>query len=105
MLSEAFASRWVVVAAPRPTADASALDLLATLARDSGVAVHRLRVDAVIEANFDLRVEEFPFPMPRVWGSTGPGGLCSLLVVWLRELLVDAAAWLAAQKAAQLSVS
>ena len=61
------------------------------------MAVHRLRVNTVIRGHFDLRVEEFPFPVPglgidRVWN---PRLSDDRFVAWLPQLLVDAAAWLA----------
>ncbi len=63
-------------------------------ASSGGVAVNRLRVATVMRGQFDLRVAEFPFPVPglgidMVWN---PRLSDDRFVAWLRQLLVDAAA-------------
>lgn len=62
-------------------------------ASSGGVALNRLRVATVMRGQFDLRVEEFPFPVPglgidMVWN---PRLSDERFVGWLRQLLVDAA--------------
>lgn len=67
-------------------------------ASSGGVAVNRLRVAAVMKGQLGLRIEDFPFPLPglgidMVWNPRLSDGR---FVTWLRQLLVDAAAGLAA---------
>jgi DNA-binding transcriptional LysR family regulator len=58
-----------------------------------GVAVHRYQVGLEFEGRFDLRVEEFPFPIEALgidmvwnpWLAEGP------FKAWLREILIEAA--------------
>lgn len=58
-----------------------------------GVAVHRYQVGLEFEGRFDLRVEEFPFPIEALgidmvwnpWLAEGP------FKAWLREILLEAA--------------
>jgi DNA-binding transcriptional LysR family regulator len=58
-----------------------------------GVAVHRYQVGLEFEGRFDLRVEEFPFPIEALgidmvwnpWLAEGP------FKVWLRDILLEAA--------------
>ena len=67
-------------------------------ASSGGVAVNRLRVATVMKSQFDLRLAEFPFPVPGlgidiVWN---PRLSDERFVAWLRQVLVDAAAALPA---------
>lgn len=68
--------------------------LLPHLAASSGgVALNRLRVATAMRDQLDLRVEEFPFPVPGlgidlVWN---PRLSDDRFVAWLRQLLTDAA--------------
>ncbi|GLB67964.1 LysR family transcriptional regulator [Arthrobacter mangrovi] len=58
-----------------------------------GVAIHRYQVGLEFEGRFDLRVEEFPFPIEALgidmvwnpWLADGP------FKTWLREMLIEAA--------------
>ncbi|MER5439909.1 LysR family transcriptional regulator [Streptomyces sp. NPDC002790] len=64
------------------------------VARAGGVALLRYRVAAAMRTLADLRIEEFPFPLPglgidMVWN---PRLADRHFVDWLRELLCDAAA-------------
>ncbi|WP_030902837.1 LysR family transcriptional regulator [Streptomyces sp. NRRL F-5126] len=64
------------------------------VARAGGVALLRYRVAATMRALADLRIEEFPFPLPglgidMVWNPRLPD---VHFAVWLRALLRDAAA-------------
>lgn len=64
------------------------------VARAGGVALLRYRVAATMRTLADLRIEEFPFPLPglgidMVWN---PRLADRHFVAWLRELLRDAAA-------------
>lgn len=66
------------------------------IADSGGVAVHRYRITNAMSSYLDLRVEEFPYPMPSlgidmVWN---PWLADERFKAWLRELLVDAAATL-----------
>ncbi|MFB6551892.1 LysR family transcriptional regulator [Streptomyces sp. NPDC056405] len=63
------------------------------VARAGGVALLRYRVAAAMRTLADLRIEEFPFPLPglgidMVWN---PRLADRHFTAWLRELLVDAA--------------
>jgi DNA-binding transcriptional LysR family regulator len=67
-------------------------------ASSGGVAVNRRRVATVMSGQFDLRLAEFPFPVPglgidMIWN---PRLSDERFVGWLRQLLVDAAASLPA---------
>ncbi|HEV7167572.1 MAG TPA: LysR family transcriptional regulator [Micrococcaceae bacterium] len=58
-----------------------------------GVAVHRYQVGLEFEGRFDLRVEEFPFPIEAlgidmVWNPWLAEGAFK---TWLREILIEAA--------------
>ncbi|MEV7976857.1 LysR family transcriptional regulator [Streptomyces sp. NPDC086519] len=64
------------------------------VARAGGVALMRYRVAATMRTLADLRIEEFPFPLPglgidMVWN---PRLADRQFVAWLRALLYDAAA-------------
>lgn len=64
------------------------------VAATGGVAVVRYRVATALRDYFDLRIEEFPFPIPGlgidlVWN---PWLSDPTFTDWLRQLLVDAAA-------------
>jgi DNA-binding transcriptional LysR family regulator len=59
----------------------------------SGVAIHRYQVGLEFEGRFDLRVEEFPFPVEplgidMVWNPWLAEGAFK---TWLREILLEAA--------------
>lgn len=63
------------------------------VARVGGVALLRFRVAAAMRTLVDLRIEEFPFPLPglgidMVWN---PHLTDQHLIAWLRQLLFDAA--------------
>jgi DNA-binding transcriptional LysR family regulator len=63
------------------------------IARAGGVALHRYQVGIAFEGRFDLRMEEFPFPIPSLgidmvwnpWLTDDP------FRAWLRDLLIEAA--------------
>jgi DNA-binding transcriptional LysR family regulator len=64
------------------------------VARSGGVALQRHRVAAAMRATVDLRIEEFPFPLPgvgidMVWN---PRLSDQYFIEWLRALLFEAAA-------------
>lgn len=66
----------------------------AVVASTGGVAVQRHSVATALQSFFDLRIEEFPFPIQGlgvdlVWN---PWLSDARFVAWLRELLMDAAA-------------
>jgi DNA-binding transcriptional LysR family regulator len=59
-----------------------------------GVAVHRYRITTVMSSYLDLRIEEFPFPVPSlgidmVWN---PWVVDEAFKTWLRGILLEAAA-------------
>jgi DNA-binding transcriptional LysR family regulator len=63
-----------------------------------GVAVNRMRVATVMAGQFELRLAEFPFPVPglgidMIWN---PRLSDERFIAWLRRLLLDAAAALPA---------
>jgi DNA-binding transcriptional LysR family regulator len=66
------------------------------VARAGGVALLRFRVAATMRRLVDLRIEEFPYPLPglgidMVWN---PRMGDQHFIDWLRRLLLDAAAGL-----------
>jgi DNA-binding transcriptional LysR family regulator len=71
------------------------------IAQAGGVAVHRYQVGLEFDGRFDLRMEEFPFPIQTLgidmvwnpWLAEDP------FKTWLREILIEAAAPLRARYA------
>lgn len=64
------------------------------VANTGGVAVHRFRVATALQRYFDLRIEEFPFPIrglgiDLVWN---PWLSDQTFTAWLRDVLFDAVA-------------